>query len=355
MLYIVFTTGRCNLKCSYCGGSFPKHLVPWKVEYRVEQLVDFLSQDSNPVVAFYGGEPLLNERFIVKLMDSLEVPYVIQTNGLLPERLEPAYWKRFNTVLLSIDGDENLTDAFRGRGVYKRVLKTAKWLRDIGFEGDIVARMTITEKSDIYRDVTHLISLNSFDHIHWQLNVVWSPRWRDFKGWLDKNYKPGLNALVKLWIKNLSEGKILGLVPFQGILKRIISNGPSPPCGAGVSSFSILTNGTILACPIAVDAPWARLGDIHNLTPKDLPGRVTIGEPCISCRIFRVCGGRCLYAHIERLWGIDGFRDICEAVNYLVEKILEVKPFIDKLVADGLVDQNELLYPAFNNTVEIIP
>jgi putative peptide-modifying radical SAM enzyme len=355
MLYIVFTTGRCNLKCSYCGGSFPKHLVPWKVEYRIKQLVDFLSQDSNPVVAFYGGEPLLNERFIVKLMDNLEASYIIQTNGLLPERLEPAYWRRFNTILLSIDGDENLTDAFRGRGVYKRVLKTAKWLRDIGFEGDIVARMTITEQSDIYRDVTHLMSLKLFDHIHWQLNVVWSPRWRNFKEWLDKSYKPGLNALVKLWIKNLSEGKILGLAPLQGILKRIVSNGPNPPCGAGVNSFSILTNGTILACPIAVDAPWAKLGDIYSLTPKDLPSRVAIGEPCISCRIFRICGGRCLYAHIERLWGIEGFRDVCEATNYLVERILKVKPFVDKLVADGLIDQSKLLYPSFNNTVEIIP
>ncbi|MEM2792951.1 MAG: radical SAM protein, partial [Candidatus Bathyarchaeia archaeon] len=87
MLYIVFTTGCCNLKCSYCGGSFPKHLVPWEVKYRVERLVDFLSQDSSPVVAFYGGEPLLNWQFIVKLMDRLDAIYIIQTNGLLAESL----------------------------------------------------------------------------------------------------------------------------------------------------------------------------------------------------------------------------------------------------------------------------
>ncbi|MEM2850182.1 MAG: putative peptide-modifying radical SAM/SPASM domain-containing protein, partial [Candidatus Bathyarchaeia archaeon] len=74
-----------------------------------------------------------------------------------------------------------------------------------------------------------------------------------------------------------------------------------------------------------------------------------------SCRIFQACGGRCLYTYIERLWGIDGFKDVCIATKHLVEKILEVKPFVEKLVANGVVDKNKLLYPAFNNTVEIIP
>lgn len=297
----------------------------------------------------------MNGQFIVKLMDRLEATYVIQTNGLLAENLDPAYWREFNTILPSIDGCENVTDTYRGGGVYRRVLKTAGWLRDIGFKGDIIARMTVTEQSDIYREVTHLIGLNLFDHVHWQLNVVWSPRWKSFRVWLEENYKPGLNALVKLWIENLSEGRILGLAPLQGILKRLISKSSNPPCGAGVESFSILTDGTILACPIAVDAAWAKLGDIYSLTPEDLPGRIAIGEPCTSCRIFQACGGRCLYTHVERLWGIDGFKDVCESTEHLVEKILDVKPYVEKLVASGAVDKNKLLYPAFNNTVEIVP
>lgn len=355
MLYIVFTTGRCNLKCSYCGGSFPKDLVPWEIKYRIGQLLDFLSQDPDPVVAFYGGEPLLNTSFIVKLMDCLEVKYVIQTNGLLVEELDPVYWRLFTTVLLSVDGVEDVTDRYRGFGVYKRVVKNAKWLRDIGFKGDLVARMTVTEYSDIYRDVTHLMNLNLFDHIHWQLNVVWSPKWRDFRKWLDESYKPGLDVLIKLWVENLSKGRVLGLAPFQGILRRLFLGGSNPPCGAGVDSFSILPDGTILACPIAVDVNWAKLGDIYNSKPEDLPGRISIGEPCTNCHIFQVCGGRCLYTYIERLWGIDGFRNICEATKYLVTKILDVKPFVEKLITSGVVDRNKLLYPAFNNTVEIIP
>ena len=355
MLYIVFTTGRCNLRCSYCGGSFPRHLVPWEVKYRVEELADFLSQDPSPIVAFYGGEPLLNPVFMMEVMDRVEATYVVQTNGLLVDRLSPEYWRRFDTVLLSIDGVESVTDMHRGRGVYRRVLRSARWLRDAGFGGDLVARMTVTEVSDIWRDVTHLLSLNLFDHVHWQLNVVWSPRWRDFKGWLRSSYKPGLDRLRELWVRNLLKGRVLGLAPFQGVLRRLFYGGPNPPCGAGVESFSILTDGRILACPIAVDVPWARLGHIRDTSPEELTGKISIGEPCTGCDILQACGGRCLYAHMERLWGMDGFRDVCMATRYLVEDVMGVKPLAEKLIADGVVNPDELLYPTYNNTVEIIP
>lgn len=355
MLYIVFTTGQCNLKCSYCGGSFPRHLVPWEVKYRVDELVDFISQDPNPIVAFYGGEPLLNSMFIRKVVDRLDAVYIIQTNGLLIDKLAADYWIRFDTVLISIDGVETLTDMHRGRGVYRRVLEAVRWLRNIGFKGDIVARMTVTEESDIWRDVTHLLSLGLFDHIHWQLNVVWSPRWRDFKRWLKSSYKPGLDKLRELWVENLLEGRSLGLAPFQGVLKRLFCGGPNPPCGAGIESFAILTDGRILACPIAVDAPWARLGHIRYASPEELTGKISIGEPCISCDIFHACGGRCLYAYIERLWGMDGFRDICMATRYLVENVTGVKPLAEKLMDKGTINRSTLFYPAYNNTIEIIP
>ena len=355
MLYIVFTTGRCNLRCSYCGGSFPEDVVPWEVKYDLRELLDFVSRDSEPVVAFYGGEPLLNVGFIRRVMDSLEARYVIQTNGLLVRELEPDYWLRFRTVLLSIDGVEWLTDLNRGRGVYRRVVEAAGWLREIGFRGDLVARMTLTERGDVYRDVTHLLRLGLFDHVHWQLNVVWSPPWRDFRGWLERSYKPGLSRLVKLWMRELRSGRVLGIAPVQGVLKRLMEGGPAPPCGSGVESLSVLTDGTILACPIAVDVEWARLGRLGDADPERLVGRVRIGEPCTGCPIFRACGGRCLYAHRERLWGMDGFRMVCEATRHLVEEVEKVRPEVEELVAEGRVRREDVLYPEFNNTVEIIP
>lgn len=353
MLLIIHTTGRCNLRCDYCGGSFPPDLVPWEVRYSLDELRRFIRGAKNLVLAFYGGEPLLNPEFIMEVMDGVDAErFVIQTNGLLVKRLPKRYWRRFDAVLLSIDGVEEVTDEHRGRGVYEAVLKSAKWLRDIGYSGDLVARMTVTEDTDIYRDVTHLLPF--FDHVHWQLDFIWSERWMDVRGWLEGSYKPGLRRLMELWLEEMRMGCVLGIAPFQGIVKRIKEGGPAPPCGSGVESFAISTDGRVLACPIAVQEGWAELGYLSELSVTSL-GPVAIGEPCIGCEYFRECGGRCLYTYKERLWGEEGFELICEASKYIIDLVRWNLGEIERLARDGVVEWDSILYPPFNNTVEIMP
>lgn len=356
MLFFIFTTGVCNLRCDYCGGSFPERIVPVKPVYDMASLIKFL-EDTHPVsIAFYGGEPLLNARFISAFMDRFDAErYVIQTNGLLIDRLDPVYWRRMDTVLISIDGVEYVTDKHRGIGVYDTVVRSARKLRLLGFEGDLVARMTVTEDTDIYRDVYHLLELGLFDHIHWQLNVVWSPPWPNFEEWC-KNYLDGLVRLLDLWIHKMEdEGRVLGIAPFQGCLKRILLGGSAPPCGAGVDAYAISTDGSILACPIAVDVEWGRLGDIRSDRFSELRKAPEIGEPCISCIEFRVCGGRCLYAYMERLWGLEGFRKVCGMTLSMISLLRgRLDTIVDSLELHGL-SLDDIIYPPFNNSVEIIP
>jgi len=358
VLYIVFTTGRCNLECGYCGGSFPESLVPRDVKYRVSDLERFISDDRAPVICFYGGEPLLNREFMREVMDNLSrAKFVIQTNGTLVKRLEPEYWTRFETVLLSIDGRPEVTDRYRGLGVYRRVLEAARWLRSNGFRGDLIARMTVTESTDIYLDVTHLLKLGLFDHVHWQLDVIWSQRWRDFDGWCEDSYLPGLKKLVNLWLDEAERGIILGIVPIVSVLGAMVRGTPldRPPCGAGRTSLAISTDGTVLACPIAVDVDWAKLGNVLEDSRLMVVGKVGIGEPCLSCGYLKYCGGRCLYAHIERLWGEDGFRKVCRATISLIENLSKIKGRVIDLLNEGTIPIKELFYPPFNNTTEIIP
>lgn len=350
MLYFLLVTGRCNLKCSYCGGSFPESLVPWKERFSLEDLESFVEPGST--IAFYGGEPLLNPDLIKRVMDRIEARYIIQTNGLLVDRLDPDYWSRMDTVLLSIDGREEITDFYRGNGVYRAVLRAADFIRRSGFSGDLIARMTVSEATEIYRDVVHLISLGLFDHVHWQLDVIWSDRWRDFRGWSD-GYVKGLERLMELWMAELREGRVLGIVPFLGILKGMLDGGlEAPPCGAGRSALAISTDGRILACPIAVDAEWACLGDIRSGIVRKPP---EIGDPCIRCDYFRYCGGRCLYAHVERLWGEEGFRDVCRITKRTMDLVRRNLSEIKGLLSGGVVRREDLIYPKYNNTTEIIP
>lgn len=355
MLYIVYTTGQCNLKCDYCGGSFNPKKVPWKINYNLERLKDIIERDKEAVIAFYGGEPLLNPQAIKWIMDNVKARhFVIQTNGIAYKLLTDDYWKRFDTILLSIDGRQEITDKHRGRGVYRRVLEAAQHLRDIGFKGDLIARMTVTQDSDIYTEVLHLLSLNLFNHVHWQLDVVWSDRWENFKVWREKTYIPGLIKLLEYWVSNIREGRVLGIAPFKAIASKAIFGGNyvAPPCGSGVNSVSILTSGKITACPIAVEEEWANLGDIT----KGFKLKTNLIEaPCNTCPYFRYCGGRCLYAYKERYWGDEGFREICSASKVLIKLVLSTIPLLLENLDNGNISIEDLYYPPFNNTVEIIP
>ncbi len=351
-LIIITTTGLCNLNCSYCGGSLPPSIVPIKETYDLQLLIDFIRK-MRADVAFYGGEPLINSNLIMRVMDELGEGrhYIIQTNGTLFENLPLDYWLMFDTILLSIDGREYVNDHYRGKGNYKTVLRTAKLLRSAGYDGDLIARMTLWYLSDVYLDVTHLLNLGIFDHVHWQLNVIWTDRWNFIK-WAKDSYLPGIRRLISLWIREMEGGRILGIVPFLGVMKvALFGEWRSPPCGAGKDTFTVLPNGKIIACPIAIDSQWAYVGSLMEHEIR----KVEIGEPCTSCEYFRYCGGRCLYAYKERLWGEEGFKEVCYVTKETIKSILDVEGEVRKLIEEGRVDKEGLYYPPYDNTTEVIP
>ncbi len=233
MLYIIFITGKCNLKCDYCGGDVSTNVMPLYINYPIEKVVEFIKKDEDRVVAFYGGEPTLFPNLIEKYMNLIgKARYVMQTNGLLLTKMPKRILKNLDAILVSLDGRREITDMYRGEGVYEKVIENVRKIRNF-YSGDLIARMVVTEHSDIYQEVSHLLKLNLFDHIHWQLDVVWSDRWNDFTSWLNNSYLPGLDKLASLWIKNLRKGNIFGIVPFLGILKRILFGGRGLHCGAG--------------------------------------------------------------------------------------------------------------------------
>ncbi len=356
MLYIVFLTGVCNLNCRYCGGTIPEEVMPHEIEYSIDELKKFISQDPEAIVAFYGGEPTLRLSTMQRMMDELPAKrFVVQSNGFFLHKIPYGYLNRLDSILVSIDGVKEVTDFYRGNGVYDMVLDRVKKIRPV-YRGDLIARMAVSQESDIYRDVMHLLSL-PFDHVHWQLNVVWAPddSWDDFDEWVNNSYNPGISRLAEWWKEEIKEGRIPGIVPFQGVVKRMLFGESGLPCGAGRDAFAITTDGRVLACPIGGEYEWNNLGTIWDRTPASLRNSVEIDEPCRSCDIYPICGGRCLFANKERYWGMDGFTKICGTVRHLVEEMQEAVKLIRELIESGQYSMEDFNYPPFNNTTEIIP
>ena len=88
-------------------------------------------------------------------MEEVPARFLVQTNGLMLDRLDSSLLSRFEGILVSVDGSRGITDGERGRGVYDRVIRNAAQIRQRGFRGDLVARMTVVQGSDIFDNVRH--------------------------------------------------------------------------------------------------------------------------------------------------------------------------------------------------------
>ena len=374
MRYYVTLTSNCNQKCRYCygkacedfGSDFHSlevdYSLPSSIVYDVETLRTFLQGDREPGIVFYGGEPLLQMNTLREIMNqSRACRFMIQTNGLLLGKLEPDYVNRFETILVSVDGDEALTDYYRGRGTYRIVAENLQRIRKNGFRGEIVARMTVGEETEIDRQVLWLIQSNHLpvSSVHWQLDALfWQndfPK-RRFAEWTKESYNPRLRRLVHAWVEHMSEnGEVLRLYPLVGVMQSLLTGERSLlRCGAGWIMFNIQTDGNITPCPVMAGMKDFYLGNIRDTSPERLRDAVFVSEPCTGCEIYQTCGGRCLYANATKLWGDQGFSLVCDTVKNMVDALREALPEVRRLIDEGRIRREDFQYPKYNSC-EIIP
>ncbi len=321
-----------------------------------------MRQDRNPVVEFYGGEPLLRVGTMQAMMDEMPGRFVLQTNGIHLDRVEPRYLSKLSTVLVSIDGTEEVTDRQRGKGVYERVVRNVELIRRRGFRGDLVARMTVAQGTDIKENVRHLLRSGLFDHVHWQLDfgMFWEAGEYTEPGiqeWVAK-YNSGISSLVDSWVDEMERaGRVEGMVPFIGVMESLLSGEKARlRCGSGLDFFSVLPDGRVSVCPVSVDFDFSIVGSIFRNTPASLRDVATVGDPCSSCDIIDVCGGRCLFVNrSQHLLRQDGYSLICTTVKHLVKELREAQPRVKAFAEHGVVKLSDFKYPVFNNGCEIIP
>ena len=360
MNYHLVLTRKCNLNCQYCHGG-EEAGQETEIQYSLDELDAFLKKDDDLQLMLYGGEPTLRIPLITQLMDRYpQARFMLQTNALLLNHIPEDYVKRFHSILISIDGPEIVTDKYRSKGVYKKVIENTHWLEQIGYKGDIVARMAISQESDIYQDVTHLLDLKKprFKHIHWQLNAIWDAEgnWQDFDNWVEESYNPGITRLVEKWVDGLKHGYVDGVVPFIPITYSLLTGEPSTlRCGSGIDTFAVHVNGSIGVCPISQDWEFSIVGDIWKSNPNSLRNTMKVDEPCPSCEEYSTCGGRCLFTNKQRLWGEEGYKKVCTTVTHLTSTLRQQIPKIEGFISEGVVSLSDFKYPEFNNGCEIIP
>lgn len=121
----ISVTSRCNLRCVYCYSEEDnKHAadVPTSELFRI---IDEFYALGTRVFMLQGGEPLLHPDIdtIIAHIKSKKAYCSVTTNGVFfRQHLEAL--KTVDQVQLSIDGNEEITEANRGAGVYGALLDT---------------------------------------------------------------------------------------------------------------------------------------------------------------------------------------------------------------------------------------
>jgi uncharacterized protein len=377
MFFHVILTNACNLQCKYCFGEslddFDEEFgvgdievdydLPRKLTYDLGLLEGFCSQDRECVLTFYGGEPLVQMDELRQIMDRVQPKhYMIQTNGLLLDKLEPKYTNRFHTILVSIDGQEALTDGYRGAGTYRKVIDNVKLIKKNGFTGELIARMTIMEQTDIEKQVKYLLDNPDFpfSSIHWQLNAgFWGNDYkrRNFEEWVKRSYVPGVERLVDFWVNQMqTDGTVLKLYPILGIANSLLHEEKNclMRCGGGWINYAIQTDGYVIPCPTMWGMKEYYLGHIKDVNPLKLKKLFVNQKPCVDCKILGVCGGRCLYTNITKRWTDEAYSKVCYTVEQLIKAIESEVPRIRRLIKDGRVQLEDFDYLKYNGA-EIIP
>jgi MoaA/NifB/PqqE/SkfB family radical SAM enzyme len=265
---IISATGKCNLHCSICD-------IPVSSSRDTLSLSDFkklIEQASSAGARNFvlsGGEPLLIKDVfeIISYAKRKGLNVSMPTNGTLVTeeiagKLKAAGLRVAN---VSIDGPEEVHDAIRGKGNFRRALNGLRLLRKAGIETTIA--MTITSKN--YQYMSYVIEL-AIDY--GATTVKFQPFSKEFlaegRGTGDfiikKEEMPQFSDEIRKAIKfadycgiNINPKNYLRLMPdyFLGTLKV-------KSCLAPYKSFAIDNNGSIFAC-------WQFREPVGNIKNQD--------------------------------------------------------------------------------------
>ncbi len=134
---IASITSSCNLHCTGCysrANDSCNDNVPLN-QLSDEEWADIFNQAKDIGISFIvlaGGEPMLRKDVIVKASEFHEILFPIFTNGtMLNEDYLKIFDKHRNLIpILSIEGDEEVTDSRRGDGIYNQLINSMNLMKN---------------------------------------------------------------------------------------------------------------------------------------------------------------------------------------------------------------------------------
>ncbi|MDA8093430.1 MAG: radical SAM protein [Betaproteobacteria bacterium] len=333
----LLTTLKCNLKCTYCSLGVGEVLgSQTEIEYDIDQLAAFVDthlRGKEIYVTFYGGEPTLNRGMMETVMRRFpEFRFQLQTNGTLLDALPDWVLAKLSNILVSIDGGEATTDRYRGRGIWRQVIRNLDEIQGkVG--GTITARITWGNPETTFEELDDLASRpDAIDYVYWQF-VADEMYAQDS---LDRR-KAVLTRLIDKFFA--STDRLYPVLPIMGMVRNKVLPNRAKELYAGLTQcrvsshlINVMPNGQIYPCPDMMYVPDMQMGEVQGNWLKRSPLQPTSAMPCGTCEAFAWCRGNCMknlwlgYVKNDRRYRAHVVEPICALIRFMGREIDRREP-----------------------------
>lgn len=322
-IFHLTVTGRCNASCDGCinGLIYGKREAFWEAwETDPERDLKILThliihENSHPLyVAFYGGEPLLSFDKLKAIMQALRqkfthknINFILYTNGLLIDKFlskERDFFASLRLMIVSIDGREKQHNSVRKGADLKKIEENLELLKG-AVNIPVLMWSTIRENMrllDCLEEFLKLYRTTKVSYFYWHLLEAKEPiqNFESFK----RSFCEDLKTMLDLFVKHLSQGEILPLLPLCELLFFLLKGIRRGQTACGVEklrNFDI-QGGKILPCADygeeIILGEISEKGEIYldkKSSLEKLEKLISYRGPfgCQSCQAEFYCGGRC--------------------------------------------------------------
>lgn len=331
----VYTTMRCNFRCSYCIQSEVydrSDTMDIDTASACVQWIDRRFQTTQSLsVAFFGGEPLLTMDVISYICANLSgrsgrnVDFSVVTNGYLlsPEITERLVKLGVSTFQITVDGPSSVHDMRRrlanGNGTHDVILKNLKALIEKTDEITILIKVNVDKQNAAF--ITELLDSLSTVAKDPRVHLVVGPVIRCLDPREHDRYLMNDEEFLDVFLE------VARIAGENGYSLQLMDD----QCGCNVScenSVYIGSDGTIFKCPSLVGVRKFSVGHVKSgfLFPQYYESILAqIDEDCFDCPYVRFCRGGCSFRELT-LYGIYRRRKVCRRSYYqrLVEGYYEL-------------------------------
>lgn len=344
---ILQVTQKCNLRCSYCfyGENNYTTRTHTDLDMPIEiakRAIDFFLQHSSTtektVIAFYGGEPMINIELIKMCIKYVEenygernVAYIMTTNGtLLTEKNIRYLAQKEFSLIISMDGTQKTHDANRrfvnGKGTYDIICKNLLHMRAIEPElyNKILFNTVISPEMNV-KDVEKYYANDEIMKVHSVLTSTITPhylekpvsyndkfyvesKYGDFKIFLYKLGRIELEDIPAMYRNRINRlDKEIKFLHSDFALPQTSHHGG--PCVPSAKRLFVNINGDLYPCErVSESSKIMKIGTVYDgLYMPEVRRLLNVGriseDRCLKCWSFNncsICG-----AAIDNLQDLD--------------------------------------------------